>query len=149
MFKGLFISAVDNCQDIIWIKIIQVLSLSGERWLGDCLDCLYETGLIPGLYNKDQLISLMECNKYVFSARMIGIPDKQSLNTEIITCNDFCSSNSHSIVLCADGNYFEVFSKHEELLCALIQAIPKDCISTAEWIDDPDDPMGGRESFLV
>ena len=146
MHKGLYLIAKDGCQENAWKGIIQSLSMHGSSWLVDCLDCLYETELVPGSYTTGELLASLDHCKYVFSARMIGVPEDQSLDREVKTCGDFFVSNSHSIVLCTDSVHFEVFSKHVDQLSSLMQSLSRDSIVNATWVDES---LGGREEFVV
>lgn len=146
MYKGLYIIAADDCQDIVWEKIIQTFSLHGSSWIVDCLDCLYDTKLVPGYHSTEKLISELKDNKYVFFARMIGVPEGENSDRKIVTADDYFNSNCHSIALCVDGNDFELFSKYEDQLYALREAIPSCCIDRIEWTDDS---LGGRSIFRV
>ena len=146
MHEGIYIVAADSCQDAVWKRIIESLSQRSSNWIVDCLDCLYDTALINSTFCSDKLLSVLEGNKYIFSARMIGVDKYQQLDKEIITSKDYLNSNCHSIVLCADSVYFEVFSKCENKLLDLMRSLPKDSIASAIWIDDS---FGGRLEFIV
>ena len=73
MHEGIYIVAADSCQDAVWKRIIESLSQRSSNWIVDCLDCLYDTALINSTYCSDKLLSVLEGNKYIFSARMIGV----------------------------------------------------------------------------
>ena len=146
MHKGIYIVAADSCQDAVWKRIIESLSQRSSNWIVDCLDCLYDTKLVPGYHSTEKLISELKDNKYVFFARKIGVPEGENLDRKIVTADDYFNSNCHSIALCVDGNDFELFPKYEDQLYALREAIPSCCIDRIEWTDDS---LGGRSIFRV
>lgn len=146
MNRGLYVVASDDCVCSVWERIIRTLSIYGTDWVVDCLDCLYETKLKSGFHSTDMLLSEVEDNTYIFSARMIGIPIGQALDRVIISSDDYVASNCHSIILCADGVHFEVFSKYHDLLLQLSNSFTDNEVKSKVWIDDT---MCGRSEFTV
>lgn len=140
---GLYIIAPEGEQANVWMKIIKILSANGEDWLVDCLDCLYETPLKPKRYRPDELLSALNGNLNVFSARMIAVPPNGTLEKPIQTREDYRKSRARSAVFCADGLYFEVFSKDEAQLNALQQSLQA---LEPEWLGDS---SSGRIEFTV
>ena len=140
---GLYIIAPEGEQANVWMKIIKNLSANGEDWLVDCLDCLYETPLKPKRYRPDELLSALNGNLNVFSARMIAVPPNETLEKPIQTREDYRKSRARSAVFCADGLYFEVFSKDEAQLNALQQSLQA---LEPEWLSDS---SSGRIEFTV
>lgn len=141
--SGLYIIAPEGEQANVWMKIIKNLSANGEDWLVDCLDCLYETPLNPKRYRPDELLSALNGNLNIFSARMIAVPANENLENPIQTRDDYHKSRAKSAVFCADGLYFEVFSKDETQLNALHQSLKA---LEPEWLSDT---SSGRIEFTV
>ena len=146
MRRGLYLLAADGCQETVWRCAVRSLSARGDGWLVDCLDCLYETGLSPGMYTTDSLLAALKGSRDIFSARMICLPEARPPDREIKTCDDFFAGNAHGIILCADGVHFEVFSRQEERLSNLMRSLPGDSIVRAAWLEES---LGGRRELVV
>lgn len=152
MKRGLYIVALEDDHIIckVWENIIRSLSTQETHWAVDCLDCLYDTNLQSGLHTTEELLAELKDNTYIFFARMIGYPDNQIPDEKIISINDYLNSSCQSIVICADGKYFEIFSKRIDLLSALSSHLKEGDVEIKEWMEDtPDGTWGGRTEFIV
>lgn len=152
MKRGLYVVALDDDQIIckVWEKIIQFLSTKETHWAVDCLDCLYDTNLKSGMHTTEELLSELKGNTYIFSARMIAYPHSQIPDEQIISINDYFNSSCQSIVICADGKYFEIFSKCIDFLSMLSSHLKDSDVEIIEWTEDTlDGTWNGRTEFIV